>query len=301
MEDEFMTNQNSAKESRGDEVKVERQCIWMKAGVINMKLCPYNYACHLCAFDKALRTKGVQRPGGRYNISWQDKLRKLNGPERFCRHMLQGHVSFKVCPNDYNCGTCEYDQMILDRLGDAWEPELRKISGFTLSPTFHFHDRHIWVNVEYAGKCRVGFDDFASQVLGRDRELLLPSVGQVVRQNETFMKVRAANREFSVPSPMDGTVSVVNPIHRLARDLNPYSDGWVAFIEPGERMLPNLKKLKYGDDAMEWLGESADKLFQSLSPGRKTAADGGLIAPELMKTLAPEKRADLIENVVFGG
>ena len=116
-----------------DAVGIERQCIWMKAGVINYKLCPHNYGCHLCAFDKALREKGVKKPGGVFKISWQDKLRKLAGPDRLCRHMLQGLVTYKICPNDYNCGTCEYDQMVQDRLGPtesaAWSDGTRDRSG----------------------------------------------------------------------------------------------------------------------------------------------------------------------------
>ncbi len=281
-------------------VGIERQCIWMKAGVINYKLCPHNYGCHLCAFDKALREKGVKKPGGIFKISWQDKLRKLAGPDRLCRHMLQGLVTFKICPNDYNCGTCEYDQMVQDRLEATETGDMRQVAGFRLPAAIHLHGNHLWVSVEYSGKCRIGFDDFSTQLFGKDREILLPTVGQEVKQNEPFMKIRAAGRDFDVPAPMDGTISVINPLHRFAKDLDPYSNGWVAFIEPGQRMLPNLKKLHFGEEALELLNKASNDLFERLSPGRKTAADGGAVVGGLISSIPADTRAQLIKDIVFG-
>ena len=35
--------------------KVENRCIWMTAGVISFKLCPLEYDCEHCEFDKAMR------------------------------------------------------------------------------------------------------------------------------------------------------------------------------------------------------------------------------------------------------
>jgi glycine cleavage system H lipoate-binding protein len=278
-----------------------RRCIWMKAGVINYKLCPYNYACHICPFDKGIRDGNERKPEQYRKITWVKKLRELAGPERYCRHMLQGLVSYKICSHNYECESCAFDQMIDDRVGLAQAPEVQRIAGFKIVPNYHFHRKHSWVSVEYGGKCRVGFDDFAIQVLGPDYAFTPPKIGQEVKQNEPFMKVRAAGREFELEAPVDGVVSVVNPLHRLSRELDPYAEGWVAFIEPSRRILPNLKKLLYGDKAMEWLNESSDKLFEQISPGDKiTAADGGLLLPEIFGALPAEKRAHLIETVVLG-
>ena len=32
----------------------EDECIWMKAGVVNFRLCDSGYDCNNCAFDKAM-------------------------------------------------------------------------------------------------------------------------------------------------------------------------------------------------------------------------------------------------------
>ena len=38
----------------GDE---QNLCMWMTAGVISFKLCPFNYDCERCDFDKAMRSQ----------------------------------------------------------------------------------------------------------------------------------------------------------------------------------------------------------------------------------------------------
>ena len=35
----------------------DRHCIWMSAGVISFKLCPFNYDCEHCDFDAVMRPR----------------------------------------------------------------------------------------------------------------------------------------------------------------------------------------------------------------------------------------------------
>jgi glycine cleavage system H lipoate-binding protein len=127
----------------------------------------------------------------------------------------------------------------------------------------------------------------------------MPRVGQRVRQNERFMTVKVAGRDFDLESPIDGVVSAINPLQDRPAELEAYTDGWVAFVEPTKRMPANLKKLLYADTAMEWLSDSSDKLIETLSPG--VAADGGIIKPDVYVTLPVDTRVKLIEEVVLGG
>jgi len=46
-----------------------------------------------------------------------DQLKRQLGLQRKCRYMLMGAVSDKVCPNNYECWRCEYDQRTEYRLG----------------------------------------------------------------------------------------------------------------------------------------------------------------------------------------
>jgi len=45
------------------------------------------------------------------------RLRKQAGVERKCRYMLMGLVPSKLCPNNYECRRCTYDQAMEDRFG----------------------------------------------------------------------------------------------------------------------------------------------------------------------------------------
>jgi predicted molibdopterin-dependent oxidoreductase YjgC len=45
------------------------------------------------------------------------RLRKRVATERKCRYMLMGIVSSKLCPNDYDCPHCSYDQAMEFRFG----------------------------------------------------------------------------------------------------------------------------------------------------------------------------------------
>lgn len=279
--------------------KIGDQCIWMKAGVINYKLCPYNYACNLCPFDKAMKDAGRRESKQKRRVPWTERMRKLTGPERYCRHMLQGLVSYKICPMNYQCGKCKYDQMIQDMIDNAGEPRLQRVAGFDMPMDCHFHRQHSWVKVEYGGKCRVGFDDFSTKILGEKRSFTLPRIGRRVTQNRPFMSVKTANRTFDIESPIDGVISAVNPLQDRPNELKPYSDGWVVFIDPTSKLPANLKNLHYGDRALEFMTMSSDRLIEALSPSIPLAASGGIIAPEVFTDMADEKRIELIENVLL--
>jgi hypothetical protein len=40
----------------------ERECVWMKAKVVNFKMCDTGFDCLNCAFDKAMRAAWNQEP-----------------------------------------------------------------------------------------------------------------------------------------------------------------------------------------------------------------------------------------------
>ena len=63
-------------EQKGQGVQVfsmsENQCIWMKAGVVNFKICENAFDCTSCAFDKAISRKSVQKPTAL--VSWKEVM-----------------------------------------------------------------------------------------------------------------------------------------------------------------------------------------------------------------------------------
>jgi hypothetical protein len=89
----------------------ENQCIWMKAGVVNFKICENAFDCTSCAFDKAISRESAQKPTA--IVSWREVM---NQPHlhKECRHMLTGRVLFKLCSHNYECKDCAYDQILYE-------------------------------------------------------------------------------------------------------------------------------------------------------------------------------------------
>jgi hypothetical protein len=55
-----MSDQRSKKTSPGVFASDERECLWMKAKVVNFKLCDQDYDCAKCLFDKAMKVAWKQ-------------------------------------------------------------------------------------------------------------------------------------------------------------------------------------------------------------------------------------------------
>lgn len=91
----------------------ERKCIWMESGVISFKLCNNNYNCETCRFDQAMQDSINEK---KKFINWSKKLKDVPAYMRKCRYMISGDISYKICPNGYNCKSCEFDQMMQDKL-----------------------------------------------------------------------------------------------------------------------------------------------------------------------------------------
>jgi hypothetical protein len=158
----------------------EEKCIWMEAGVIDYKLCNYYYNCSACPFDKAMkqttdknaaaRLQGLEPTGKKAHIiSWQEKMKKRPGLQRECRHALTGRTTSRLCPYEFECHTCEFDQM----LEDSWQMQIParistipQVDGFGLPEGHFFHLGHAWARVEHGGRIRIGLDDFAMKVFG---------------------------------------------------------------------------------------------------------------------------------------
>ena len=95
---------------------IEEECIWMKAGVVNFRLCDNDYDCYNCPFDRGMRkAMGLESDTEvkEEQPAWVVHLnRKYHGASRPCRHALTGRVEApKICTMSYECYHCPYDQM----------------------------------------------------------------------------------------------------------------------------------------------------------------------------------------------
>jgi glycine cleavage system H lipoate-binding protein len=271
----------------------EEKCIWMEAGVIDYKLCNYYYNCAACPFDKAMkqtadknaavRLQGLEPTGKKANIiSWQDKMKKRPGLQRECRHALTGRTTFRLCPYEFECHTCEFDQM----LEDSWQMQIPgrisnipQVDGFGLPEGHFFHLGHAWARVEHGGRIRIGLDDFSMKVFGPMDSLDLPLIGEEVKFSEVGLAFKREGKEAQALSPLTGVVAAQN--YQITKEPTvlkeqPYNDGWLMVLEPTE-MKKDLKNLLFGQESNEWIQAEHQKLVEMVSSVGMTYADGGPI------------------------
>jgi len=264
---------------------VEDECIWMKAGVVNFRLCDNAYDCYNCNFDRGmikamkLKTSAVEK---REEPGWVQYLQqKFDGASRPCRHALTGRVEApKICPMNYECFHCPYDQMLdeMDLALSVNVPSYKIVSGYRMAEGYYYHMGHSWARFEHGGRVRVGFDEFVVKVFGAAQKLELPPLGAILKQNQVGWTFSRDENRAAVLSPVTGTVLAIN--HRVLEhpeitNEDPYETGWLFILEP---KLPkrDLKGLYYEDEGYRWMEQETQKLMSLIGTEyQRLAATGG--------------------------
>lgn len=271
----------------------EEKCIWMEAGVIDFKLCNNYYNCHTCGFDKAMKQTADKNAAARALgvavdskkagiVDWRERMKHRQGLERKCRHALTGRAPVRLCPYDYECSSCEFDQMLEDGLELQIPYRLKgipEIEGYGVPDGHFFHMGHTWARVEAGGRIRIGMDDFSTRIFGKADKFELPLTGEELRTSEVGLAFSRKSNEANVLAPLSGVVAAVN--YQAVKDPTlvkeePYNDGWLMVIEPAE-LKKDLKELMHGNQTAEWIVAEHYRLLGLVSQVGLTLADGGSI------------------------
>ncbi|MBF0552447.1 MAG: glycine cleavage system protein H [Deltaproteobacteria bacterium] len=268
------------------------ECIWMKVGVVNYKLCESRYNCCECRFDKAMGQKlSRENPTDQVGANWQRIFNELPPEKKYCRHMLTGHVNYKICANAFRCYKCELDQLIeheIETQDPVMTPGARVIDGFVYPDNFFYHRGHGYAMIDYGGRIKVGLDDFSSRLLGKPEKVDLPMLGEKVAMNATGWTVKREGHEAEMLSPVAGMVTAIN--YKAVKDpelinQSPYEKGWLYLIEPVS-LRENLKSLLSGEAATGWVRSEVGRLkgmiSQEVGP---TASAGGLVTRDIYHEL----------------
>lgn len=297
---------------KGQSVRVfsmtENQCVWMKAGVVNFKICENAFDCTSCAFDKVISRKSAQKPTAL--VSWKEVMQQPHLNKQ-CRHMLTGRVIFKLCSHNFECKDCAYDQQMYEYdldLGEEGLPaysavHVNKVSGFMVADGYYYHKGHSWARIEHGGFVRLGVDDFALRLLG-PTAISLPKIGTALKPNQTGWSILRGELAAEVLTPMSGIVMATNQNAVNRPDLSkkdPYGQGWLVVIDPVSGLKNKTRNLLFEQKAVSWLQAEVRKLEEMVLQvnGIPLAATGGEIVDDIFGNLHDVKWEDLIHKFLL--
>ena len=271
------------KQVKGFQV-VENECIWMKTGVVNFRLCDNAFDCMSCPFDKAMQKAMGHASSERQakKSGWSETLNKYyQTTTKLCRHVMTGRISYpKICMMNYECYHCEYDQWLDDVDLDhaVTSPHYSSVAGYRLANDYYYHFGHTWARFEHGGRVRIGFDDFLVRLFGPAEYIDLPPLGAKVKQHEVGWTFGRSTQKAAVLSPISGSVLAVNHTVKANPEIShqdPYHEGWLAVISP-EMPKRNLRGLYYGNESKRWLETETRKLIGIIGDEYESlAATGG--------------------------
>ena len=263
----------------------EDKCVWMRAGVVNLRFCDYDYDCYNCPFDQAMiSAMGDNLPPdqGERQAHWlrhvKEKYKIAATP---CIHFLSGRIeSPEECLGSYKCDFCTVHEL-LDKetqVGTFEKSAYKNVSGYRMVGDYYYHFGHSWVHIEDDGRIKVGVDDFTSKVLGTADTINLPPKGVFLRQGEIGCVLTCNDRKAPLQSPVSGTVCAVNDKvlkqPAVAHD-DPYHDGWLFMLDPSN-IKPELEGLYSGKECFQWMEKESKNLYELMGPRYEhLAATGG--------------------------
>jgi glycine cleavage system H protein len=162
---------------------------------------------------------------------------------------------------------------------------------------------HVWTQVEPSGSVRVGVDRLLLSLLGGLDAVYGHPQGFDVKQGGPLVMLRNGQRALKIRSPLEGTVSEVNPATREEPGkayTDPFEDGWIYRIQPA-RLSVDLKKMRVAEEARGWMRKELHRLrdlfVTASTPGDLAPAalvDGGLLAEDAATQLGDREWEDLV-------
>ncbi len=274
-------------EKKSKEDSIKNPCLWMQAGAVKKKACNNYFQCNSCKYDKGMGKmvlKGKQ-------ISWQNSMRQKDSSMRICRHSLTQRMAEKICPMNYNCSRCEFDQFFEEVLTPKTSRagiEMEDVKGFKLASECHFHGGHTWAYVDDGGLIRVGFDDFFLKVLGQPDALTLPHTGQELNMGKEGWGLKRKDKAADALSPVNGVIMEVNHVVRKspgAIAVDPYGTGWLFAVHTSD-IKESMQALVTDEAAVQWINGEVSTLEHMIeSVAGPIMADGGYIKPDVYANL----------------
>jgi len=184
---------------------------------------------------------------------------------------------------------------------------------FAMPKGYFFGRGHTWIELLSDNLARVGLDDFAQKIIGRIDDVDFIAGDSEVAKGDKLFTVRQGEKTLSFRAPISGKVVSFNDELVSSPEVlrkKPYSDGWVAILEPAN-FDQEAKSLSRGNEAAQWLREEIKRfrnfitvqentLLASPAKAGATLLDGGTPAEGVMEHSSKETwqkfEADFLAN-----
>jgi glycine cleavage system H protein len=192
-----------------------------------------------------------------------------------CIWMTAGVISFKLCPLDYDCEHCDFDQVMRSQVKSSREKSrVRPARSETPAPLFftfsagevdqdlYLHPTHLWVRQLEEEKWKVGIDNLLAYVLPTATKVELNRPGTRMLQNQLLGKVHTQAGTIPLAAPLSGRLVQTNPQLSERPGMvqeDPYGEGWLAVMESSQEE-PDLKSYSAGASSRTFLEEEAQHL-----------------------------------------
>jgi len=206
-----------------------------------------------------------------------------------CIWMTAGVISFKLCPLNYDCEHCDFDQVMRSQVKsrkerprvkrdrpkvparsesiavpgvDSKKPLFFTFSAGEVDEKLHLHPSHLWVRQLEDKKWKLGIDELLAYVLPDAVKVELYGPDTKVLQNQLFGKVRTQAGTIPLAAPLSGRLVQTNPQlseHPELVQQDPCGEGWLVMMESFQNES-DLKRYYTGAASRKFLEEETQHL-----------------------------------------
>ncbi|MCK4428032.1 MAG: glycine cleavage system protein H [candidate division Zixibacteria bacterium] len=221
-------------------------------------------------------------------VSKKLNIQSANTQNR-CIWMTAGVISFKLCPLNYDCEHCDFDEVMRSQVRSKGvssrvkrhkpktvvpserlpmsSSDSKKSLFFTFSvgevkEGLYLHPTHLWVRRAEGQRWRLGIDKLLAYVLPPPVKVELYDLDKDVIQNQAFGKIHTQVGTVFLTVPISGRLVQTNS--RLAQcpelvQQDPHGEGWLAMMDWFEDHS-KLEKFHTGLAGKRFLEEEAQHL-----------------------------------------
>lgn len=248
-----------------------QKCVWMMAGIVNFRLCQFEYNCEKCEFDLAMNNL--------FHPATQRGETLPLSPERISDMPFSGDFNWiNQLANQYLMHLVDSCPIYLDRCS---------------------HSSHLWSSSVKNNLALIGIDSLIFKVMEPVTRIVLPEVGKNYQEGQLIAWIIRDAKTYPLRSPCAGTVVEINP-EKISVQNN-----WLFKIDEKDIQQKLYKEysltqnLQLAANNMELIRQYVlNGLKQHLQdPNIRTMADGGTLESDLKRVLGQQKYEELCDRI----